>query len=198
MHNSNDIIDSFLNQERGRCEAEKVAAIVSQSNLIDENYMTMGTHLDKTMVDKIIAGEYIDFGKLLPRDKIIIQEDHRMEIVTKGGLTYFTPVVDREVSMINSFSHWEQAFRTYSNVYSRRYPHRATELIQYNHIIHTASLTYTWDNVYMYDKEFCMHLSSYPYQSWSVILQHAGLCISKTDTKRNVILTQAQNLPQVG
>ena len=76
VHNSNDIIDSFLNQERGRCEAEKVAAMVSQSTLVDENYMTMETHLDKTMVDKIIAGEYIDFSKLLPRDKIMIQEDH--------------------------------------------------------------------------------------------------------------------------
>ena len=135
--------------------------------------MTMGTYLDKAIIEKIVAGEYVDFARLLPRDKMLMQDDHRMEIVNKGGLTYFVPLADREIGTINSFARWEQAFRIYSNVYSKRFPHRATELIQYNHIIHTASLTYIWENVYLYDKEFHMHLSNYPHHSWAVILQQA-------------------------
>ena len=46
---------------------------------------------------------------------------------------------------ITNFGHWEQAFRIYSNVYTKEFPDQATQLIQYNHIIYTASLTYAWE-----------------------------------------------------
>ena len=95
-----------------------------------------------------------------------------MELVNKGGVTYFVLVSDREVSgLITGFNKWEQAFRVFSNIYTKEYPHRATELIQYNHLIHTASLSFTWDNVYSYNKEFRMHMSNYPQRNWGVILQ---------------------------
>ena len=45
----------------------------------------------------------------------------------------------------------------FSDVYVRAYPNRASELVQYSHLIHTASQSYTWDNVYMYDKDFRLH-----------------------------------------
>ena len=35
---------------------------------IDEGYMVVGGHLDQSMVQKIAMGEYIDFGKLIPKD----------------------------------------------------------------------------------------------------------------------------------
>ena len=69
-------------------------------------------------------------------------------------------------------------------IYTRRYPERATELIQYNHIIHTAALTYVWENVYLYDRDFRLHLSRYPHRSWSVILQQAWTMRLK-DRNRN-------------
>ena len=47
------------------------------------------------------------------------------------------------------------------------------ELIQYCHVIHTASLTFAWENVYYYDCEFRIHMSKYPERSWAVILQQA-------------------------
>ena len=55
----------------------------------------------------------------------------------------------------------------------RAYPHKSSELIQYNHVIHSISLTYVWDNVYGYDKEFRLHLSKHPNRNWAVILQQA-------------------------
>ena len=74
---------------------------------------------------------------------------------------------------INSFSKWEQAFRIFSDIYTRQHPQKSTELIQYNHVIHSISLTYIWDNVYAYDKEFRIHLSKHPDRRWGVILQQA-------------------------
>ena len=54
------------------------------------------------------------------------------------------------------------------------YPGKSGELVQYNHIIHTASQTFAWDNVYRYDREFRVHMSKHhPVRSWAVILQQA-------------------------
>ena len=96
-----------------------------------------------------------------------------MEIVNRGEYTYFVPVADHECSSITSFFKWEQAFRNFSKVYMSRYPNKSAELIQYNHIIFTVSQTFIWENVYLYDKEFRLHISNYPQRSWSVILQQA-------------------------
>ena len=74
---------------------------------------------------------------------------------------------------INSYIKWEQALRIFSDIYTRAHPHKSTELIQYNHVIHSISLTFIWDNVYAYDKEFRLHVSKYPQRNWGVILQQA-------------------------
>ena len=115
-----------------------------------------------------------DLFKLLPKDRILVEEDGQMELVIKDGKTFWAPVSD-SVS-INNFSKWEQAFRIFCNIYNQEFPNKATELIQYNHVIHTIALTYTWDNVYSYDKEFRLHMSKHhPNCSWSDILQQAWL-----------------------
>ena len=83
----------------------------------------------------------------MPKDHAL-QEDNRLKLVNKGGQTFFVPAADRSVGII-SFGRWEQAFRVFSNVYLGNFPEKAMQLIQYNHIISTAALTYVWDNVYV-------------------------------------------------
>ena len=138
---------------------------------IDENYIVVGNHLDTLTTEKIERGEYVDFGKLVPKDRVMVQEDQRLEMVIRGGKTFYVPVSDS--TEITSFSRWEQAFTVYSNIYTKANPQRSPELIEYNHVIHTISLTYIWDNVYLYDKDFQIHLSHNPQRSWSIILQQA-------------------------
>ena len=136
---------------------------------MDQDYMVVGAHVDELTRAKIIKGEYVDFSKLLPKDRILVEEDGRMELVIRNGKTYWTPV--SEGISINNFNRWEQAFQIYSEIYTKQFPHRSSELIQYNHVIHLISLSYTWDNIYSYDKEFRLHLSKHPTRSWAVILQ---------------------------
>ena len=127
---------------------------------------------------KIVSFEYVDFSRLIPKDKVGRLDDQCFELVVKGGSTFFAPVSDREVTSISNFSRWEQAFRIYSNVVTRVYPAKASELIQYNHTIYTAALTFAWENVYQYDREFRMHISKFPQRSWAVILQQAwSMCL---------------------
>ena len=42
---------------------------------IDEDYLVVMGHIDDSMQTKIVRGEYVDFGKLLPRDQILAEED---------------------------------------------------------------------------------------------------------------------------
>ena len=146
--------------------------VMQNSSCMDENYLVISGHIDTSLREKIIKGDYVDFAKLLPKEKPIPgQDEQRLEIVNRGGQTFFVPA-ERDVGITN-FHRWEQAFRIYSNIYTCEYPDRAAELIQYNHVIFTASSTYQWNNVYTYDREFRTHLSYFLERSWAIILQQA-------------------------
>ena len=96
-----------------------------------------------------------------------------MEMVNRGVMSFWVPLSDRENTAITNFGRWEQAFRVFMNIYTCFHPTRAGELIQYYHIIHTASQTYSWENVYN-DREFRIHMSRHHlHRSWGVILQQA-------------------------
>ena len=62
------------------------------SAIVDESFIVVGSHLDQTMIDKIQRGEYVDFGCLIPRDRVLIEEDQRLEMVIRDGKTYYVPV----------------------------------------------------------------------------------------------------------
>ena len=143
----------------------------THSVLTDENFLVVGSHMDSGTVDKIQRGEYIDFGRLIPKDRIIAHDEQCLEMVIREGRMYYVPA--NEGTTISGFPKWEQAFRVFSNIYTKLHPNRSSELIEYNHIIHTIASTYTWDNVYMYDKDFRMHMAQNPRCNWSVILQQA-------------------------
>ena len=135
--------------------------------------MVIGSHVDSVIRAKIENGEYVDFGRLLLKDRsnVMGDEDDRYELTVKNGKTFWSPV--NEPIAITNFLQWEQAFSIYSNIYNHKYPRKLTELIQYNHIIHSVSLMYTWDNVYAYDKDFRRHLSRHPDCPWNLILHQA-------------------------
>ena len=95
---------------------------------VDENYILVGSHVDLLTREKIQNGSYVDFAKLLPKDRSSL-DDNRMELISKGGQTFFVLAADRENAGITNFHKWEQAFRIYSNIYLKALPIRSTELI---------------------------------------------------------------------
>ena len=90
--------------------------------LIDEEYLAIGSHLDALTKSKIELGEYVDLAKLLPKDKVASEDDHRLEMINKGGLTYWIPLAEKELSPVKSYIRWEQAFRVYMNIYAKSNP----------------------------------------------------------------------------
>ena len=81
------------------------------SVIVDEDYLLVASHVDNITLTKIVGGDYVDFAKLLPHDKILQEEDQRLEMVVRGGKTFWVPA--SETQSVSSFSKWEQAFRVY-------------------------------------------------------------------------------------
>ena len=102
--------------------------------LVDEEYSAIGSHLDESLTEKIKSGAYVDFSKLLPRDRLTIEEDNRLQPYVKDRQVFWQPPVETGLG-ITSYYRWEQAFKVFSNVYTKAHPHRASELIQYSHDI---------------------------------------------------------------
>ena len=142
------------------------------SAMVDESFLLVASHIDQNTYEKIVSGDFVDFARLIPKDKVLLEEDNKMQLVNKDGQTFFVPA-GGDKTVINSFGKWEQAFRDFSDVYTRAHPNRSSELVQYNHIIHTASMYYMWDNVYLYDKDFRLHMSRHPSRSWTLMLQQS-------------------------
>ena len=123
---------------------DKLSKVFTHSMLVDETYQMVAAHVDSSTKIKIEQGKYVDFAKIIPKGRLRDAEDTRMEMINKRGQSYWVPVQDREVTLINSLTKWEQAFRVYAEIYCNKHPRRATELIQYNHVISTAARSYTW------------------------------------------------------
>ena len=78
---------------------------------MDDNYMLVASHVDEVTRDKILNHEYIDFAKLLRKDKpgSGFEEDQQcMMMVNKGGMSYWVPL--EKSNSINNYHKWDQAF----------------------------------------------------------------------------------------
>ena len=93
---------------------EHVDKTIENAVLMDQDYLLVGNHVDESTQEKIVRGEYVDFGKLLSKDKVLAEEDGRMELIFKNGKSYWTPV--SQTVVINNFAKWEQAFRIFSDI----------------------------------------------------------------------------------
>ena len=108
----------MLLKPKGRSPSQNLAIDLDRNKLsiaeMDEEYLVVAGHVDETTQGKIIRGEYIDFGKLLPCDRVISEEDGHLKLVICNGKTFWVPV--SETVSINNFSQWEQAFRIFGNI----------------------------------------------------------------------------------
>lgn len=140
----------------------------------DKKLYALSVHLDKSLVSRIIRGEFIDLSKLLPRDKVVPEDDiDKVQIVSKDGKPAFEPFFDKDSTIITNYRRWELAFDIYAGVYTRAHPLRAPELYEYKHTIRRASDTFIWSNVYDYDKVFRTHMQFNPRRTWALKHQDA-------------------------
>ena len=76
-----------------------------QTAIVDENYRVVGAHVDSVTRAKIVNNEYMDFAKLIPRDRVAVEDNHRVQMHIKNGIPYYLPVSESGFT-ISSFSRW--------------------------------------------------------------------------------------------
>ena len=78
------------------------------SAMVDENYSIVGAHVDMTTKAKIVNHEYVDFGKLIPKDRVMVEDENKIQWVIRQGIPCCIPQVDS--TGVTSYYKWEQAF----------------------------------------------------------------------------------------
>ena len=116
-HDSNNFGQSLAFHKHGYdAKSFDVNREFVHSAMVDENYLLVATHVDESTQRKIEKGDYVDFTRLLPRDKILEEEEEAMQMVVKNGKTFWKPVNSWDVDNsggISSINKWEQAFRVF-------------------------------------------------------------------------------------
>ena len=69
---------------------------------VDQNYEIVSNHIEQSVQDRIVNGEYIDFGKLLSKDHVLAEEDNHLELIVKNGKMFWAPV--SKMVTINCFN----------------------------------------------------------------------------------------------
>ena len=79
--------------------------------------------MDPGLREKIARGEFVDLERLLTKSFKTTDGTQKLELVTKDGSTFFSPVIDRG-SKITNVHKWEQAFGVYAAIYFKANPGR--------------------------------------------------------------------------
>ena len=151
-----------------RCDLDQIKQLRYLDSEDDEFFHTT-CHIDPQMRAKIEKGDFVELEKLLQRKLMLDPEqDGRMHLVNRDGVSYFVKAIDRDTK-IHNYSKWEQAFRTYITIYCGANPHRSAEILQYVNVIHRASKIFNWENVARYDYVFRQLMAVKPHRSWAKI-----------------------------
>ena len=74
------------------------------SAIVYKSYMMVGAHLEKSIQIKILNHEYVDFARLVTKDRVSKEDDHRMELINKGGtcFLYWSRTEKRLISQVSA------------------------------------------------------------------------------------------------
>ena len=113
--------------------------------------------LDKSLEDKILRGEYIDFPLLLPDSQYRPQSPAlqlRYDDSSPDSRGAPLTLVNRKKPVIDSFHKWLDAFTAYMLVIVAVHPRRSIELIKYQQIISRAISKFKGLAWLSYDEQF--------------------------------------------
>ena len=157
----------FSNDQITRNLIDQIKSQFADEN--DDDFFHTTCHVDATTQTRIGRGEFIELEKLKQQMNRHLHEDDEgklMNIANKDGCSYFVPANSKD-SKITNVKTWDKVFRIYTTIYSRINPHRASEILQYVDIIHTAASTFNWENVAAYDYVFRHLMAQKPNRSWA-------------------------------
>ena len=117
--------------------------------------------LPKKLIEKIEAGEYVDFTELPPvKGKCRSQAfDGQIVVVQAADLV-------QTRRLIPDLATWVQCFRLFTSARARGKPERLPDMMAYMAIVAKASQKFKW---VIYDQNFRMEMAGNPTQSWTKV-----------------------------
>ena len=122
--------------------------------------------LQKKLVDRIRANEYIDFAELPPakgKGRPVPQSLEGQIIVVQAADLMHTRKI------IPDLATWCQCFAVYVAVLIPHQPSRLEDLMAYQSLIAKASQKYKWPSWVVYDQNFRQEAAGNPSQAWAKV-----------------------------
>lgn len=163
---TNDI-DQLLGEIRNKGSDLSVLADSLNALSTEGEFDPLTVQLDNGTIEKIGRGAYVDLRRLIPRESIgdDVDEDD-LHWVIQDGTPKLKKKSGSELLSVNEFRSWMTAFSAYSRIYTKANPAWGPETHQYILDIQEATVTYTWDSIYAYDKIFRMYMEKKPGHDW--------------------------------
>jgi len=119
--------------------------------------------LSQRIIDKIVAGEYVDFSELPPVRGLSRSLPPYLE-----GQVIVVQAEDLMASrkLIPNFETWAQCFALYAAVVISHDPSRAGDLMAYSHSIAAMAKKYPWPSWIAYDQAFREESAGIPGRLW--------------------------------
>ena len=138
----------------------------------DDEFIHITCHVDQGLIDKVEDKQFVELDPFVPKmDLHNFDPEQKLEMVQRGGDVFWRPHIDKKQKITNLHT-WDQAFRVYMAIYTRKYPNEAPEMTQYVHTIHHAAAKYTWENVAYYDYTFRKNMAKNKTRSWAKTFEH--------------------------
>ena len=151
------------------CDQVETAHRISDD---DDEFLHLTCHVDAAVIEKVETKQFVELDPFYPKnDSSHYRDDNRLDMVNRAGQVYWVPHVDRRQKIYNLHT-WDQAFRVYMAIYTKKFPNEAAEMAQYVHTIHHAAEKYTWQNVAYYDYTFRKNMAKHPNRSWAKTFVH--------------------------
>lgn len=164
--------------------------------LIDMKHFHLTSHVDRKIRAQILAGDFtVDFCRLAPQSRSRCRADQRLQMSIHDRKPLFTPVDKDNVKEINSYKQWEIAFKVFMGIMIGKWPEKADELLEYSHVIQTASLSYPWESVFNYDIAMRELITDNPTWLWGSICQRTwALELGEPSMKSHVNVQAGQQV----
>ena len=120
------------------------------------------------LVKKILTGDFMELSKLLPKNFNVLNpsQDEPLTLTVENAVV---KVNEAKTISITGISEWTTAFSAYMGVLISKFPHRASELLEYMSLIRYAARDHKGLGLCVYAIKFRQKAATNKSLKWSTI-----------------------------
>ena len=146
----------------------QVSSLGNCSRSATDTEMDSVHELPAKLVKEILTGEFMELSKLLPKNFNVLNpsQDEPLTLTVENSII---KVNKAKTTSITDISEWTTAFSAYMGVLISKFPHRASELLEYMSLIRYAARYHKGLGWCVYDIKFRQKAATNKALKWSTI-----------------------------